>query len=216
LGLSQRAYEANDPRTKVGMGCGWFNLITRSAYQKIGTHAAFRLRPDDDMCLGERVKKLGLTQRVLYGGPLLRTEWYPSLRAALRGFDKNAFAGFDYNLPKVFLAAFALGLIYIWPYIAVWNAVSVARVLLLGNIVATAMPGLFSKRPLSQEIFFYVPVLPLIMLLWIYVLFRSAGLALWHGGVCWRGTLYALKDLKTQGPGGDFEAVNAEVPFSVP
>ena len=47
----QRPHLANDPKSQVGVGIGAFNLIRRSAYTAIGTHAAISLRPDDDVRL---------------------------------------------------------------------------------------------------------------------------------------------------------------------
>ena len=55
----QRPYRANDTRSAMGLGFGAFNLLRRGAYKALGTHAALSLRPDDDLRLGLRVKRLG-------------------------------------------------------------------------------------------------------------------------------------------------------------
>lgn len=82
-------WKPNDDRQhREGMGVGAFNFLTREAYEKIGTHQAISLRPDDDLMLGMRVKQARLRQRVVTGQDHLEVEWYPSLRAAIRGLEK--------------------------------------------------------------------------------------------------------------------------------
>jgi cellulose synthase/poly-beta-1,6-N-acetylglucosamine synthase-like glycosyltransferase len=98
---------ANDPKSQVGVGVGAFNLIRRSAYERIGTHLAISLRPDDDIKLGMRVKLAGLRQRLLNGADVLSVRWYATLGAAIRGLEKNSFAGVEYRVSRT-LSAVAL------------------------------------------------------------------------------------------------------------
>src|SRR5207248_4953021 len=82
------AYLANDPKSTRGVGIGAFNLVRRSAYERIGTMRALSLRPDDDIRLGRRLRGFGFRQRVLNGNDLVSVEWYPSLAAAISGLEK--------------------------------------------------------------------------------------------------------------------------------
>jgi hypothetical protein len=43
-----------------------------------------------------------------------------------------------------------------------------------------------------------MPMYPVAALLLLYALLRSMCLALWYGGVSWRGTFYSLRELRQQ------------------
>ena len=128
----------NDPRTHVGFGVGAFNVLRRGAYEAIGTHATPALRPDDDVQFVRRVKRLGLSQQLLSGADLLRVEWYPSPRAAIRGFEKNSFAGFDYSVPLVVGQVGASVAMLLWTYVGAWRAAGDTRWLQLGTVAVQA------------------------------------------------------------------------------
>ena len=81
------------------MGVGAFNLVRRSAYEKIGTYESMRLSVVDDMRLGEKVKQAGLASRVAFGeghGHGCAGRWEPA--AWCSNLTKNFFAHLRYNL----------------------------------------------------------------------------------------------------------------------
>lgn len=180
------------------MGIGAFNLLRRKAYEAAGTHVAVSLRPDEDLRFGWRVKRLGLRQRLLIGDDLLSVEWYPSLGAAVRGLEKNAFAGLDYSLLALLGSqAFAWGLL-VAPYFAVWRARGAARWLLLAGIAAQLANFAYATRYSGPRTVRHTPALPALAALLSYATLRSAWLALRRGGVRWRGTTYPLGELRAQ------------------
>jgi cellulose synthase/poly-beta-1,6-N-acetylglucosamine synthase-like glycosyltransferase len=67
LMIHMKPWDAKNPKSKASAGIGAFNLINRSAYEKTGTHARIKLRPDDDLQLGKIIKEEGLRQDVLAG-----------------------------------------------------------------------------------------------------------------------------------------------------
>ncbi|WP_261178408.1 glycosyltransferase family 2 protein [Anaerobacillus sp. CMMVII] len=89
----KRPWKANDDKSKVAIGIGAFNLLSREAYEAVGTHQNIAMRPDDDLMLGVSIKKMGRKQRIVKGQSHLDVEWYPSLREAIIGLEKNTFAG---------------------------------------------------------------------------------------------------------------------------
>jgi glycosyltransferase involved in cell wall biosynthesis len=197
--LFQRPDLANEPRSRVGIGVGAFNLIRREAYAAIGTHRTFSLHPDDDMRLGKRVKRLGLRQRVLNGSDLLAVDWYPSLGSAIRGLEKNAFAaGGNYSVPLTLGSVALIVATLVLPYAAIWRARGVARWLLAGTIGVQAVSFVVTGRLNSRRALRYVPAFPLLALLFCYAILRSAALALRHGGIRWRETFYPLAELRAQ------------------
>lgn len=187
----------NDRQTKLGIGVGAFNLLSREVYEKIGTHKEIALRPDDDLQLGMLVKQNGLKQRVLIGKNHIEVEWYQSFSAMLKGLEKNIFAGLNYSL--FILIGVILGMIvfYLLPFLWIWvldgwysvaNGVSIIAILIL-NLVYT--------RKLSKDSGYDVLLFPIFVLLLIYVFLRSCLITLFKGGIIWKGTFYSLKDLKS-------------------
>ncbi|TDF94073.1 glycosyltransferase [Paenibacillus piri] len=197
LSLYIRPWRANlDSQHKQGMGIGAFNLITRQAYERIGTHKAFALRPDDDLQLGVRVKQAGLRQRLASGRDHIAVEWYPSLRAAVQGLEKNLFSGFQYRLWLAALAVIGQLLLFLFPFVAVfvlngWSAWLYAGSLLVLFTVYFLLIRSLTGRPGTEAI-----VLPLSVCLLCYIVVRSVWLTLRQGGIYWRGTFYSLSELK--------------------
>ncbi|PAE36683.1 glycosyltransferase [Bacillus sp. 7884-1] len=186
----------NDRQTKLGIGVGAFNLLSREAYEKIGTHKEISLRPDDDLQLGMLVKKNGLKQRVLIGKNDIEVEWYHSFSAMLYGLEKNIFAGLNYSLFMLFGVILGMSVFYLLPFLGLWvldgwyavvNGVSIIAILIL-NLVYT--------RKLSKDKGYDVLLFPIFVLLLIYVFLRSCLITLFKGGISWKGTFYSLKELK--------------------
>ena len=198
---SQRPYLAEDPASAVGAGMGAFNLIRRDAYDAIGTHAAIALRPDDDMRLGLRVKRAGLRQRLLYGGGLLRVEWYPSLGAAFRGLEKNVFAGFDYSYVNALVALAGFVATVVAPYPTVLLARGRARWLVGAAIGAHTANYAYANWPVGRPggaVLGLLPALPATGLLFCCAIARAVWLTFRRGGIAWRETSYPLGALRRQ------------------
>lgn len=186
----------NDKQRKSGYGIGAFNLLSREAYLRIGKHETISMRPDDDLQLGTKIKQAGLKQRFLMGREVLEVEWYPSLREAMIGLEKNMFAGLHYSV-LLFIAAISGKLIfYFLPFVAIlftkgWTFYAYA-------LSSCLMIVLYLRytRTMSRDKGTEVIVLPLLVLLFVYVTVRSCFLILKKGGMNWRGTFYTLEQLK--------------------
>ena len=100
------------------IGLGAFNLLRRSAYEAVGGHVPIALRPDDDLMLGKLIKRAGFRQSVVFAADLIKVEWYTSVKEAVRGLNKNAFAGLGYSLPLVLLVTGTLVMTHILPFVA--------------------------------------------------------------------------------------------------
>ncbi|ASS76054.1 hypothetical protein CIG75_14550 [Tumebacillus algifaecis] len=189
-----------DEQNKIGFGIGAFNLISRQAYEQIGTHRELAMRPDDDLQLGMMVKKAGLRQRLVTGTKLLTVEWYPSLGEAIRGLEKNTFAGLNYSLLLVLLAVSGQLLAFFLPFVG-WTLFGWTGLLYLASVLMMANLYLRYTRTLSpyqgEEVF----ALPLTVLLFVYIIVRSTYLTLRQGGIYWRGTFYSLQELKSMKQG---------------
>lgn len=189
-------YKANRPRHKKGVGVGAFNLIRRSAYEKVGGYKSLARRPDDDLILGSRVKEAGLRQQVLLGHHLISVRWYGSLGALARGFEKNVYAGLDYSLSKFILYSLLLVLVGIWPFAAVFVSGGYVLLLYLGAVVAQLGTYALINRSLGWRLLLLAPGYPIFASILAVVMVRSTLLTLLRGGVYWRGTFYSTSLLR--------------------
>jgi len=196
------AYQANDPKSKRGVGIGAFNLVRRSAYERIGTMRALSLRPDDDIRLGRRLRGFGFRQRVLNGNELLSVEWYPSLGAAIRGLEKSMYSGLEYRVVDAVGVLLYLGGTMVWPFAGIVLLGGIDRVL-LAIVVVCLMAALLEtyRQSMSSRLgptaLVVALLLPFSALCFGWAIVRSVYIAETRG-VRWRGTTYPLSLLRAQ------------------
>ncbi|WP_227395214.1 glycosyltransferase [Jeotgalibacillus aurantiacus] len=192
----KRPWSANRDHSKSGMGIGAFNMISPDAYAKIGGHKAIRSRPDDDLQLGMQIKRKRLRQRMATARKMLRVEWYPSLQEAIKGLEKNAFAGLHYSYLFVFAAMTGVFISQLLPFVALFFAEG--STLLMSWIAIGAIMSVYIPLTARLTNFngWHALIFPVSVSLFIYAILRAAVLTAVRGGVQWRGTLYPLKELK--------------------
>lgn len=188
-------WKARNPRSRAHIGIGAFNLVRASAYRSIGGHERVRLRPDDDMRLGKALKEAGFRQDVAYGTDQVEVEWYGSLGEAVRGLEKNAFAGMGYSAPAVLAACAAILLFTVWPWIALFIVDGTARMLYGASVVIMVFLYVSSSRSSGANPWL-APAIPFAICVFCYTLLRSSALALVRGEIRWRGTAYSLDELR--------------------
>ncbi len=193
--VSVQPWRLKNPSARYAVGIGAFNLIRRKVYKEIGTHQAIALRPDDDVKLGKLVKLFGFRQELLIGRPLVKFEFYPSLLATIRGFEKNFFAGLDYSVFKVFVSTLALLVIYAFPWMGVvvgpgWLRVAYALVVGLEYFLMFRVARKLGHPRWRAAVF------PFGVALFIVILWESTFATLLRSGVLWRETFYPLEELR--------------------
>jgi len=149
----------------------------------------------DDMKLGKIVKQAGFRSAVGLAQEAVSIRWHDGLGNLVRGVTKNFFAALGYNVGLVALAAVAVLLLNVAPFIAVFTEHGWIRGF-AAIAVAMAM-GLHVGVDIVMRVSLqYSLTHPLGALLFCYMLVRSAAVTLWRGGVTWRGTFYPLEELK--------------------
>lgn len=184
-----------NPKSPAHVGIGAFNLIRANVYQAIGTHQAIAMRPDDDLKLGKLVKKHGYVQDMLNGCGFILVRWYASLRELIDGLMKNAFSGVDYHVSFTVFTSFAMALVNIWPFAAVWIFRGPTQWLYFATIVmhlAMYSGTAWQLKARWWGMFGY----PLYFALFIYIQWRAMILTFWNNGIYWRNTHYTLAELK--------------------
>ena len=187
-----RPWKVRDPRSSAHIGVGAFNMIRSEVYRAIGGHRAIAMRPDDDIKLGKLVKKHGFRQDVAIGHGLITVEWYASLGELIDGLMKNAFAGVDYSLWKVAGSSAALFLMNVWPVLAVFFTSGMTRAL---NAASVLLIVLIFWTVNGTRVA-YVLAFPAAAVLFIYIMWRSALIAITRGTIGWRGTEYPLSQMR--------------------
>ncbi len=190
-----KPWRVTEKNGRYFMGIGAFNLIKRSTYQAIDGHRTICMHPIDDIMLGKIVRENGYTQECMLGEDSICVPWYDSVWAMIDGLMKNSFAIVHYRLPLIMLASVGVIIISILPtwglifgsgYIRLFFGISLlARFLVCyGAIKAQDLPGWYVIGSLMT------PYLTL------YTINRAALMTVLKGGIEWRGTFYALKELR--------------------
>jgi glycosyltransferase involved in cell wall biosynthesis len=193
--LSTRPWSVERPRSEAFIGIGAFNLVRRQAYEMAGGHARIRYELVDDLALGKILKRSGARQLYLRHGGSVRAKWQEGARGLVRGVEKNAFAAFGYRTSVTILAVAAQLTISLMPVVGFLLPGSGAKLFALaswpGIILCYAVASRNARVRVWQAL-----LMPLGGLLFTYAIARSAALALFRGGVDWRGTFYPLDELR--------------------
>ncbi|MBN8190848.1 glycosyltransferase [Bacillus sp. NTK074B] len=192
----KRPWKANDPSSNTGMGIGAFNLVTRSAYEEIGTHEKIKHMPDDDLQLGITMKKQGKNQAFLTALKSLEVEWYQSLKEAFKGLEKNTFAGLHYSILLVLFAMTGVFCSTVLPFLTIFSRDPLIATVSLLIIFFIGITYLKVIKEMTNESPLLFLSLPATAMLFIYSIARATFLTFKRGGIEWRGTIYPLKDLK--------------------
>ena len=193
--IYSQPWRVDKPNSRWHIGIGAFNLLKKEVYEKVGTHQAIALRPDDDMKLGKLVKRAGYRQEAVFAPELMQVEWYTGLREAIRGLNKNAFAGLNYSLPLALLGVASLFVTNVFPFVAVFFAEGLARWLFALSVVIVFLVYAQNKR-LSKLPVWYAALHPFGVTMVLYATLEAVAKALWRGSISWRGTRYSLSELR--------------------
>lgn len=174
------------------IGIGAFGLINREVYLSVGGHSALKLRPDEDLRLGQLVKLRGYKLGVLSGVGAVRVDWYDSLTEMILGMEKNAFAGMNYSFPLLIASSLVMVVFELLPFIlCLFPDFFFLKLAALSWIVFSMLHGRrLNIKPWAA--LFY----PVATVLFLFICWNSALKTLIHNGIYWRGTLYPLDQLK--------------------
>jgi glycosyltransferase involved in cell wall biosynthesis len=186
---------AGTPGSSAYVGVGAFQMMTREAYEKSGTHRRLAMEVIDDMKLAKLVKQAGFRSCVGVSADAVIVRWQSGLGNLLRGTTKNFFAAFGYRLWFAVLGIAGMFAMNVLPFLGlalgggwvrIFSAIAVGIALVFHAGVDIAM----HVSPL------YALTHPIGALFFCYMVARSTMVTLWQRGVTWRGTFYPLEELK--------------------
>ncbi len=195
LMLGTRPWKTSDPGSRFYTGVGAFQMIRRSAYEKMGTHRRLAMEVVDDMKLGKLVKEAGIRSGVAKAGDAVSVHWHAGVGNIIRGTTKNFFATSGFKLWLTSLHILGLLLMFVVPVLALpfvhgWARAFAAIAIVLPLIAEIGVAIEFESQPL------YALTYPIGALIFTWMLMRSMIVTLWQGGIVWRGTFYPLEELK--------------------
>ena len=190
-----RPYAASNPRSSWYAGVGAFQLIRRSAYEKMGTHRRLAMEVIDDVKLGKIAKEAGIRSGVAKAGSSVSVHWHAGLLNIVRGTTKNFFAGSGYRLWLSSLHVFGLLLMCVFPVIALPFVHGWARAFALASIAFPVIAEIGVALEFHSPLIFAFTY-PLGALVFAWMITHSAFVTLRQGGIIWRGTFYPLEELK--------------------
>jgi Glycosyl transferase family 2 len=193
--LGVRPWRASDPRSSAYVGVGAFQLIRRSAYEKMGTHRRLAMEVVDDLKVGKLVKAAGLRSGVAKAGRAVSVHWHAGLGNIIRGTTKNFYAAMGFRLWAACLQVTGTLVMFVLPWVALpfvhgWARGFAAMAIVLPVFAQAGAALEFDESPL------YAVTQPLGALIFVWMLTRSTFVTLRQGGILWRGTFYGIEDLK--------------------
>lgn len=198
--LAFRVHELRRPATAGYVGIGAFNLVRRAEWARIGGHEKLRLEVVDDVKLGLILRRSGVPQGAVLAGPLVSVRWQHGFLPSVLGLVKNAFAATEYRPLVAAAAALALLAAGLAPALLAVAGLAAGAPLAAGLAVAALAGSMVLHARVARETADASGVegllFPLAAVLLAAVLLWSALAAGWRGGVCWRGTIYPLADLR--------------------
>jgi glycosyltransferase involved in cell wall biosynthesis len=193
--FGHRPWRVADPDTKDHMGVGAFNMVSRAAYEAVGTYKALRMEVLDDMKLGKVLKNARFRQRNVFGDDLISIRWAKGAMGVVDNLTKNFFAVLSFQWWRTIASAFGLLFLNLGPFLGIWLAHGWARVpyaVALGSMFLIYL-GMSFKSSIPP---YYFLLHPISTMMFEYTLIRSMVLTLRNDGVTWRGTKYPLEELR--------------------
>jgi chlorobactene glucosyltransferase len=206
LGLRYHPNRVNQARRERDViANGQFILVTREAYEAVGTHAAVRHEVAEDLALAQAFFRAGRRVHFAFAHRLMETRMYSSLAQLVEGWSKNVYLGGRRSFPDEPLLRslvplmLAIALLF-WLVPPVTLAVTRgAGSLGQSALAATGLSTLFWML-ISYGM--RIPILyglgyPLGALVALYIAARST----WRGShrVEWRGRVYGGESVKREG-----------------
>ena len=190
-----RPWKVADPEARDAIGIGAFNLLRRTAYDKVGGYEALRMQVVEDLAMGRAVKRDRLRQRVAFGRGLVSVHWAAGVPGLINVMTKNIFAALNFNLVIVLGGCLWLLIFCVLPFVGVFvpwftvNSVCTVCAIVWAYALMGQASGLSTWNALLA---------PFAAGVFMFTLLRSTAVTLWQGGVVWRGTFYPLKKLREQ------------------
>jgi glycosyltransferase involved in cell wall biosynthesis len=190
-----RPWTARREGSRNFIGIGAFNMVKKSAYEAVGGHEKIRMQPIDDLMLGKILKERGFRQDCLLAQDFVAVPWYDSVRAMIKGLQKNMFAFVHYRLRLIVPLLFVHILVNILPFWGLLFCQATGRTLWAAALLLKLLIFSFGLRRQGLP-FWYLPGALLVPYLVLHIVITSVAVVLKNDGIFWRGRHYPLGELR--------------------
>lgn len=197
LFMMVRPHRIGKPGSKAFGGVGAFNLVRRQKLESTPGFEWLKMEVADDMALAKLIVDHGGRSRLVRAFDLIHIAWYPSLPALVKGLEKNSYGVFAFYRAPIFVLKMILFLsLLVAPFAAMltmspWVA-AIGALAIVCNVAVAMHAARRSELGILEGLL--APFVGTGVMIW--ALFMSA-FACWRdGGIRWRGTLYAIADLR--------------------
>lgn len=195
LGLwASRPWKIADPKARYDViGVGAFNLVRRDALNEIGGWLPQRLAVLEDITLGRRMRAAGMRQRIAFAPGLVLVHWAKGGFGLLNGMTKNLFSAFNFQPLLLLLACGWIGVFCLLPLVGLAWLPTVLPSLVILSCIGATYRVMGAESQIDAR---YAWLYPLGALGLMFAMLRSMVMVTVQRGVVWRGTHYALRDLR--------------------
>lgn len=167
------ALRVNDPRTKIGYFFGSFFIISRTAYEKVGTHEGVKHELVEDGALGGKVKDAKFRLKMVRGEENITAIWARDLNSLWHGLRRLMIPLYSQHKTKTSLMIVAVFFLLLEPFIILPYS---SLILFFGD-----------NRHLINYILIYVNVLTILLIVFSNVVHSKLSL--------YQSPIYALASL---------------------
>ena len=158
---------------------------------------ALRLDVVDDLALGQMLKQHGARSGVMNGHGYVGVRWYESVPDMARGAEKAALASFaGFSIARLTVTCLVLMALELAPFVGLFVVGQPAlQVVAVGGVLCAVVAQVVPSAAFGRH---WWPALftPVATILSVALMLRAGFLAVWRGGMLWRGTLYPTEMLR--------------------
>lgn len=200
------ALRVNDRKTKIGYFFGSFFIITRSTYEKVGTHKAVRHELVEDGALGGKVKEEKFLMKMVRGENYIEAIWARDLNTLWHGLRRLMIPLYNQNKKGASLMAIAIFFLLFEPFVLLpysllfINLVRediVSLLLIVSDAVASAIIILSSVIQLRLGVYqnsLYALFSPVAGAIISFSFITAIIDARKKGAISWRGRKYTVSE----------------------
>src|SRR5918996_1960076 len=200
------AIRVNDRKTKIGYFFGSFFIISRSTYERVGTHKAVRHEIIEDGALGGKVKEEKFMMKMVRGDNYIEAIWARDFCSLWHGLRRLMIPLYNQKRKRASLMAIAIFFLLFEPFLLLpysllfLNGVRddiFSLILIVSNVIASATIMLSSVIQLRFSVFqnpLYALASPLGGAIISLSFITSIIDAKKKGTVSWRGRQYVLNE----------------------
>jgi glycosyltransferase involved in cell wall biosynthesis len=193
--VTNRPWKIAEEGKREHIGIGAFNMITRRAYEALGTYEALRLNVIDDLSLGKRAKHFDIAQRMAVGPGLITVRWARGAFGVVQNLEKNFFALLRFRVTVALAATLLTLIVNLAPFLGIFFAPGWTRLLFAAAFIGIA--GIYAQvSRLLRVSPIYFLLHPVATLLVAFTMLNSIWHAVTNRGIVWRGTKYSLRELR--------------------